>query len=447
MTGGNEPTYFDGLKMSGKQKIFMILLISGTFLEQMDLYNFAILAPGLMKVWNLSVSQIGRIHGAFALGAVLGCIVFGWCADKKGRKTAMAVACISGGTGALLSSIAPNLGLLTIARVISGFGITGALVIEAPFLVEMVPSDKRSKYQGILGMIAITGVPITATLAKKLLLINPENWRFVAAIPSIGILVGILFWFFVPESPRWLISNNRTEEGKKVFKDITGQELSIDPDFECIVDKPSYKEAFRIMFSKDFIKRTMLFAVIFLVVYNAGFMFSQWLPTLLTKEGMSLGQAMKYQQIVTIALIFGPLYVALFGDKGGRKYPYAIAMALVGIGLFGIYKVGLANTGLLTLAVIIAGAFVGTNQIFSTVYTSECYPTRVRVIVLSLFLLCQRGVSILSNTFVAPKLYEGAGFSGYFAFLAVIYFVLAVLILWIGPKTAGKSLEELTGRI
>ncbi len=31
MTGGNEPTYFDGLKMSGKQKVFMILMIAGTF--------------------------------------------------------------------------------------------------------------------------------------------------------------------------------------------------------------------------------------------------------------------------------------------------------------------------------------------------------------------------------------------------------------------------------
>ncbi len=164
-----------------------------------------------MKVWNLSIGQIGQIHGAFAIGAVFGCMGFGWYADKHGRKTAMAVACIIGGAGALLSSIAANHGLLVMARVISGFGITGALLIEAPFLVEMVPSDKRSKFQGILAMIAIAGIPLTATVAKKLLLISPENWRYVAAIPSVGILVGNLFWFFVPESPRWLISNNRVD--------------------------------------------------------------------------------------------------------------------------------------------------------------------------------------------------------------------------------------------
>lgn len=319
MAQGGGPTYFDGLKMSSKQKVFMILLITGTFLEQIDLYNFAMLAPALMKVWNLTVQQVGRIHGAFALGAALGCLFFGWFADKKGRKLGMTLACILGGVGALLSSSAPNLQFLIAARVLSGFGITGALLIEAPLLVEMVPSDKRSKYQGILATVAICGIPITATIAKTLLATTPNNWRFVAAIPSIGLLVGILFWLFVPESPRWLISNNRVEEGRRVFKNITGQELNIDPDSACNLDKPTYGEAFKILFSKKYARRSVLFTATALILFNAGFMFMQWLPTLLVKEGIALAQATKYQQMLTLALIVGPIYVALFGDKGGIK--------------------------------------------------------------------------------------------------------------------------------
>lgn len=436
--------YFEGMKMSKKQKTFMILLIAGTFIEQMDLYNFGMLAPALMKVWNLTIEQVGNMQGAFAVGAIFGALIFGWLADKKGRKPAMAAALLIGGAGAIAAAMAPNYTFLIAARALCGFGITGGLVIEPNFLVEMVPSDKRSRYQGILGIIALMGVPLSTFIAKALLTANPENWRYAAAIPSLGIILGLLFIWLVYESPRWLVTNNRAEEGKRVFKEITGKELNIDPDFQCIVDKVTYKEAFKVMFSKTFAKRTILFFWIFLLLYNAGFMFMQWLPTLLTKEGMDLAMAMKYQQWVTLAMLIGPFYVIFFGDKGGRKYPYAIALAIIAVGLLLAAVAGSGNTGLLTIGVVTVGALYITNQGFSSVYTAECYPTRVRAIIYSIFLFSQRGVNIFTNSVVAPKLYEKAGFSGYFAALAAIYIATVVLILWIGPKTAGKSLEEIT---
>ncbi len=444
MSGGGEPTYFDGLKMSRKQKTFMLLLITGTFLEQMDLYLFAMLAPALMKIWNLTVGQVGQIHGAFAVGAVLGGLFFGWLADKKGRKLAMGTAILVGGFGAVCAAVAPSYSFLIMARVLCGFGITGGLVIEPNFLVEMVPSDTRQKWQGILGLIALTGIPLSAFIAKTMLGLNLENWRYVAAIPSIGLVIGVLFILLVHESPRWLVINGRAEEGKRVFKEITGQELNIDPDFQCIVEKVSYGEAFRILFSKTYAKRTVLFFTIFMVLYNAGFMFMQWLPTLLTKEGMEMAQAMQYQQWVTLALLAGPLYIILFGDKGGRKYPYAIALSFIALGLLGISLAGTVNTSLLTASVLLVGAFYICNQGFSSVYASECFPTRVRVIIFSIFLVSQRCVNIITNSVIAPKLYKSAGFSGYFLALTAVYIAVIILILWIGPKTAGKSLEEIT---
>ncbi len=443
MISGSEPTYFDGFKMSGKQKIFMILMIAGTFMEQMDLYNFAVLAPAIIKTWGLSLKQIGYMHGSFAVGAVFGCLAFGWLADHKGRKYAMGLACIIGGIGSLLSSLAPGFNFLIMARIIAGLGITGALTCEASFLVEMVPSDKRQRYQGVLGLIALTGIPLSSIIAGKLLAINPENWRYVAGIPSIGILIGILFYLLVTESPRWLVSQDRVEEGKKAFKHITGRDLDIDPDFVCIVDNPSYREAFRIMFDKKYLKRTTLFLLIYLVLYNAGFMFMQWLPTLLSNEGMSIAQAAGFQKMVALAMVVGSLYTIIFGDMGGRKIPYAIAMGIVAISLLIVAGAGTANIQLLTIGLILVGLFYLSNQGFSSIYVSESYPTKVRVIIVSLFAVVQRGTNIFTNGVVAPKLYAAAGFSGYMATLASVYVIFFVLILWLGHRSAGKSLEEL----
>ncbi len=443
MTGGNEPTYFDGFRMSAKQKIFMILMIAGTFMEQMDLYNFAVLAPAIVKTWGLSLKQVGYMHGSFAVGAVFGCLAFGWLADHKGRKLAMGLACIVGGVGSLLSALSPVYSLLIMARTLAGFGITGALTCEASFLVEMVPSDKRQRYQGVLGLIALTGIPLSSIIAGKLLAISPENWRYVAAIPSIGILIGVLFLLCVTESPRWLVSQDRVEEAKKAFKHITGRGLDIDPDFVCIVDNPSYREAFRIMFSKKYLRRTTLFLLIYMILYNAGFMFMQWLPTLLSKEGMTIVQAAGFQKMVALAMVVGSFYTIIFGDMGGRKIPYATAMGIVAISLLIVAGAGTANIQMLTIGLISVGLFYLSNQGFSSIYVSESYPTKVRVIIYSIFVVVQRGTNIFTNGVVAPKVYAMAGFSGYMATLASVYVVFVVLILWLGHRSAGKSLEEL----
>jgi len=437
-------TYFDGLKMGKNQKRFMIFLIMGTLFEQMDLYLFAMLAPPIMKLWNLTLNQVGQIHASFAIGAVLGTLFFGWFADKKGRKIGMGTALLIGGFGSICSGLAPNFEILIFARVLCGFAITGGAVIEPNFLVEMVPSDKRSRYQSILGLIALIGIPLSTMIGKHLLSINLENWRYVAAIPSFSLLIGVLFLIFVHESPRWLITNNKLEEGKREFKKITGQELKIDPNFQCIVDKVNFSQALKIMFSKAYVKRTILFMMIFMFVNNAGFMFVQWFPTLLTKEGMELSLVLKYQQWVTMAMIFAPIYGMLFGDKGGRKYPYAIALSFIAIGLFGISFSGLANKGLLISFLLLVGAFYFTNNGFIGIYSSECYPTRVRATIYALLLMTQKVVNIFTNNYVAPNLYKTVGFEGYFQVLAAVYVAIILLILWLGPKTSGKSLEELT---
>lgn len=438
--------YFDGMKLSKKQKHFLVLLIAGTFLEQIDLYKFSLIAPALRELWGISISQVTAINSAFAAGAVFGGFFSAWFSDVKGRHLAMTLALFLAGGGALTTSFAPNYEILLICRAICGFGISAAIVLEAPYLTEMVPAESRSRWQGIIGGLALAGIPISTAVSKFILSNGPENWRIVAAIPGLAILIGVIFWFKVPESPRWLVSHNRIDEAKKVFKDITGQELEVDVTNCTHREKVSYIQAIKFMARKDYLKRSIFALMISMVFANAGFMITQMLPTLLTTEGVASGTAMTVQQVLSLTMMLGPIYVILFGDKGGRKIPYAVAMAIVGISVIGLAFAGTTNLPLIMFFTAMAGWSLTTNNSFVAVYVPELYPTFIRGMVVGVTTVCTRASTVFIQALFIPFLYTSYGYTTYMLVVAGIYLAMTIFILAIAPRTAGKSLEELNAQ-
>ncbi len=439
--------YFDGMKMSKKQMHFIWLMVAGTFIEQVDSYKFSFIAPALKEVWGLSVGQISTINACFAIGALFGGVFSAWFADRFGRHIGMTLALLLGGIGALITSLSPSYELLLVFRTICGFGIAAAIVLEAPYLCEMVPGEHRSRWQGIIGIIGVLGIPISAFIARKILAFGPETWRYVAAIPSIGILIAILFWFIVPESPRWLVAHNRMDEAKKIFKNLTGQELLIDTT-HCRNDvKVSYIETLKIMGNHKYIKRSIFCLTICVVLNNTGWMVNQLLPTLLVSEGLDTESSMFVQELLTVSMVLAPLFLVLFGDKGGRKLPYAFTMCVTGISLFFLAQIGISNVNYLYITVLMIGWAMFTHQNFAVLFSSELFPTRVRSMVIGVINILVRIGMILSQALIVPFLYNNYGFKGYFSTLAAIYLIMSLFILVIAPKTAGKSLEELNSDI
>ena len=442
MENSTSQGYFDGMKMSGRQKSFIFLLIAGTMFEQIDMVKFSYIAPPLMKLWGLSVKQVSIINGIFAIGAILGALFFGWLGNSKGRRVGMTTALLLGGLGALLTSCAPNYTLLLVFRAIAGFGICGVVTIEGNYLAEMLPAEQRAKWQGILSLACVVGIILAATIAKELISVGLNNWRFVAAIPSLAMIVGLIFWKIVPESPRWLVSKGRYDEANVIYKDLTGKEL-VDEHLENTEKNATYKETIKLLISKRYIKRTVFVFTAGLILNNAGWMITYMLSTLLTDQGMAVSQALKIQQIYSLALIIPPFYVMLFGDKGGRKIPYAIAMLIGGIAIAGIGLTGTANIPLLIGFVILMASVLTSHLNFLTIYGGELFPTRVRSLVSGLTFLIIRMGTFITQSFVVGALYSMAGFKGYFMSISSVYILMFIFILAIAPRSAKINLEKL----
>ncbi len=105
--------------------------------------------------------------------------------------------------------------LLIAARIVSGIAIGLASFIAPMYIAELVPARVRGALVAV-NMLAITTGIVVAYLTDYGLA-HHGGWRWMfglGAVPAFGLTVGM---WFLPDSPRWLISKNRVDQARKAM--------------------------------------------------------------------------------------------------------------------------------------------------------------------------------------------------------------------------------------
>jgi SP family sugar:H+ symporter-like MFS transporter len=153
------------------------------------------------------------------LGAMLGALGSNFTADRFGRRATIATACIAFTIGTILQAFIPTgrnytLGILYFARIVDGYGVGAASFILPLFAAEVAPAHIRGLLSGLMQFAVVFGI-VLAGLANLIFENSPNGWRYstsVALVPCIVVLFGTIF--FVPESPRWLLSHKGEQEAR-----------------------------------------------------------------------------------------------------------------------------------------------------------------------------------------------------------------------------------------
>lgn len=149
------------------------------------------------------------------LGEVVGNPFFGLLSDKFGRHKVFFVAVAA----AILSSISPIIPLgfagFTICRFLNSF--TSASVYNLPYIImtELVGPLQRARLVGIGAICWTIGMCILPLIAYL-----TRNYISLTIVPTLFVLPVALYWKFLPESPRWLLSQNKYEEAYAVMASI-----------------------------------------------------------------------------------------------------------------------------------------------------------------------------------------------------------------------------------
>jgi MFS transporter, putative metabolite:H+ symporter len=165
--------------------------------------------------WHLTYGQAGLILLASGISAPFGSLIWGWVADKIGRRKVMMATVLnfSLATGAM--ALTPDRAWLYLAvcRFFVGFGVTGLYSVDITVMQEFVPSNRRGWLTGLTTTMLPAGLLLGALLGG---FATPYiGWRGIFAVGLLPAALTLYIRAWVLESPYWLIRQGRTEEARR----------------------------------------------------------------------------------------------------------------------------------------------------------------------------------------------------------------------------------------
>jgi len=181
--------------------------------------------PFLQQSFGIPDGSIEFITTAGLIGAVIGALIGGSVTDRLGRRKVLMASGVIFAVGALWSGASPSTSSLIAARLLLGIAIGTSSFAVPLYIAEISPCRMRGTLVSLFQLMITIGILVSYfsdfLFADES---NPDCWRamfYVGVIPAIILLMGM---FFMPESPRWLLSRGKTEEGLSVLGRTEGKD-------------------------------------------------------------------------------------------------------------------------------------------------------------------------------------------------------------------------------
>ena len=159
-------------------------------------------AKHLLPVWT------GALTAVLLLSWAAGGVLFGYVADRIGRVRTLMLTMMLYAIGTACCAFAPNIWVLMLFRVVSGFGIGGEWAAGASMVAEVVPEKRRVEAGALLYTSAPVGLFLAtftnAQIAGNFFKGQPEvSWRYVFLCSLIPAAAALLVRVWVKEPERW----------------------------------------------------------------------------------------------------------------------------------------------------------------------------------------------------------------------------------------------------
>lgn len=431
------------------------LLSLGGFFEFYDLFFTGYIAPGLVRSGILTASTRGLFGlegvasfvAAMFSGLFLGTALFGFVADRFGRRTIFTFSLLWYTAASVVMAFQNDAFGLNLWRFLSGIGVGVELVTIDAYISELVPKELRGRAFAFNQTIQFSAVPLVALLAWLLVPLSPlgvDGWRWVVLIGAIGALFVWRIRREVPESPRWLAQQGKLDEADAIVAELETR-VAMESGFllphPAKAEKASPRGSFAEIWKPPYRTRTVML-IVFNVFQAVGYYgFSNWVPTFLIRRGISVVNSLEYTFLIAIAAPFGPLLAYKLADRFERKWQIVLAaltIAVVGL-LFG-------QMTLAPLLIVLGILLTLANNILSFsfhAYQAELYPTRIRALAVGFVYSWSRFSGVFS-AFVIASFLDHFGVPGVFAFIAGCMAMVMLSIGLLGPRTSKLALETIS---
>jgi MFS transporter, putative metabolite:H+ symporter len=431
----------DRLPISSFHYRIFWLIGAGMFFDGYDLYVAASVLGATVQSKFAVLSQVPQFISWTFVGMTIGAVIAGFLGDKYGRRFTYQFNLVVFGVASFAAALAPSMDWLIAARFVMGLGLGAEIVVGYSTMTEFVPPKSRGRWMSFMAFIVVAGFPATSIIST--LVVPNFGWRPMFVIAGVGALV---VWYLrknLPESPRWLEANGRMEEAEALMRQIEQEASGGQPLPPPAAAVPVQVYTFASLFSATLLPRLIVGSVVLIVVNTLIFGFVNWLPTFFGQQGISITKSLTYTMVLAGGSLVGCALGAWAADQFGRK-PTIIGASLLSIAAGWAYPYMADPTLLLSVGfVLIVGIYILTAVLYG-VYTTELFPTEVRLRANGLCNMLGRGATVVSP-FIVLSLFKNYGVQGVLALMiGLLVLQIVVVAIW-GIETNKRGLEELEG--
>lgn len=406
----------------------------------------AFVVPGMTAEYDLKspLNPTGKMPAAYLAlagisGTVLGSIVWGWLGDRIGRRASILFAGLNF-VGTSICGVMPSYEWNLFMCAVMGLGVGGMLPIAYALLTETIPARHRGWLTVLVGADVAGAYLLTSWLSAELTPLY--GWRILWLI---GLPTGLAFialnrW--IPESPRYLLSQGRDEEAYRIMQRFGARVLSSSPGTTA-ASPPRAAERWKALLQRPHGNTTLLASLLAVGSGVVLFGFNLWIPSNLRKLGVHDADAV-LRNAAAIGLPLTFLVAWMYGFWSTRKTILVLtavtASALLTFAWLGDSVV--AHRGLLQLLLVAPTCGVSAIVAVVSVYSAEAYPTTLRARGAGLCAAMAKAGGVCIILFVILGLAPPAMRS--IALYGAVPMTLAFLAtLWLGTETRHRSLEQI----
>lgn len=439
--------YFDGIPTHSTQiKAFMIIVMAYIF-DQMDNMVLGYVAPSVMKSFAITMKEFAPAQSLYFIGMMLGGIVAGLVSDRLGRRKAFIAGCFTFSTATVITGFTENIYTFALFRVLTGFAVLGTGAVSFTYLAETISSQDRSKWSGIVVGVGHLAVPFIGYISMWVVPMHDEAWRYLFYQGVLGYIPMVAAYFYMRESPRWLIANGRQAEAEEVVESYCGVPVDLSEVAAKYREEASRKMTISQTFNKIFgdpkyLRRTLILFCVAAGQNIPSFVFLGWNTTLLQQIGVSQADSLMISTVGAVGIPLGIIASGYVGPLGGRKISIGIQILLVGVIIMAYMNVGTNVTMLMTLYFLFQFVSMCCAMCLN-LYMSESYATEIRNTGTGVVIAGGRCTVAISQQIV-PYLFAAWSFSGVCSYIVALCVFGGVVTLALGWRTGNASLESVS---
>ncbi len=449
----------DRMPISGFHKKILWLLAGITFCDSVDMAVGGPIGNILQNTYDaagnqwMTLEQFALFNSITMIGYLIGGLMAGALSDGIGRKKAVLICGSIFTAFCFVAAGSPDATFLTACRFFMGLGLGAAFPAGYSALTEFTPPTKRGKYQSYVGLIANCGTLVAS--AMNMVVLPMLGWRPVFIICGcIGLIVVVLCFVFLEESPRWLAMKGHNAEAEAIVSKLEqktvakGMELA--PVHEAEIDARAAEEKveelpWAFLFKKKVVLRTLTAMFLCFTMNVLVYTVITWTPTILTKNGFDPHMSTTLTVVMQLGIPVGVGLLTFYVEKVNRKVILCTTYVLIAI--IGPVWASLPtdNTALIMFVGFLLCVCTFTNSVTTAaIYLSEPFPTACRIRGAGVANAFGRLGSIFSPMWISFLITTSLGTMGVFLINGAIAIFMAIWLAIFGVETRGRTLEDIT---